>query len=170
MKQCFIKKKEISIIFEVYDREAGTYSYIAIQYFSTWNEFAPLQGTFGIAWRHFCCYSSWGWWYWYLACSVSSVTQSCLKFNDLMDCSMPGFPVQYQHPEFTQTHVHRVGDAIQPSHPLPAPSSHLHSVPASRSFPMSQVFASNGQSIWVSASASVLPMNIQDWFPLGWTG
>ena len=48
-------------------------------------------------------------------------------------------------------------------------SAHLHSYPASRSFPMSQFFASGGQSIGVSASASVLPMNIQDWFPLGWT-
>ena len=49
-------------------------------------------------------------------------------------------------------------------------SSHLQSFPASGSFPMSPFFASGGQSIRVSASASVLPMNIQDWFPLGWTG
>ena len=49
-------------------------------------------------------------------------------------------------------------------------SSCLQSFPESGSFPMSQVFASGGQSIGVSASASVLPMNIQDWFPLGWTG
>ena len=49
-------------------------------------------------------------------------------------------------------------------------SSRLHSCPASGSFQMSQFFASGGQSIGVSASASVLPMNIQDWFPLGWTG
>ena len=49
-------------------------------------------------------------------------------------------------------------------------SSHLQSFPASGSFPMSQFFTSGGQSIGVSASASVLPMNIQDWFPLGWTG
>ena len=48
-------------------------------------------------------------------------------------------------------------------------SSHLQSFPASRSFPMSQLFTSGGQSIGVSASASVLPMNIQDWSPLGWT-
>ena len=48
-------------------------------------------------------------------------------------------------------------------------SSHLQSFPASGSFPMSQVFASGGQSIGISASKSVLPMNIQDWFPLGWT-
>ena len=49
-------------------------------------------------------------------------------------------------------------------------SSRLQSFPASGSFPMSQFFASGGQSIWVSASTLVLPMNIQNWFPLGWTG
>jgi len=49
-------------------------------------------------------------------------------------------------------------------------SSCLHSFPASGSFPMNQFFTSSGQSIGASASASVLPMNIQDWFPLGWTG
>jgi len=73
--------------------------------------------------------------------------------------------------ELTQTHVHRVGDAIQPSHPVSIPfSSCLQSFPASGSFLMSQLFASGGQSIGVSASTSVLPMNIQDWFPLGLTG
>jgi len=65
----------------------------------------------------------------------------------------------------------RVGDVIQPSHPLVVPfSSCLQSFPASGSFPVSQFFESGGQSIGISASASVLPMNIQDWFPLGWTG
>ena len=52
----------------------------------------------------------------------SSVTQSCLTLCDPMNRSMPGFPVYHQLPEFTQTHVHRVGDAIQPSHPLSSPS------------------------------------------------
>ena len=52
----------------------------------------------------------------------SSVAQSCLTLCDPKDCRMPGFPVHYQHPEFTQTHVHQVGDAIQLSHPLPSPS------------------------------------------------
>ena len=52
--------------------------------------------------------------------SVQSL--SCLTLCDPMDCSMPGFPVHYQLPEFAQTHVHRVGDAIQPSHPLSSPS------------------------------------------------
>ena len=52
----------------------------------------------------------------------SSVTQSCLTLCDPMDCIMPGLTVHDQLPEFTQTHVHRVGDAIQPSHPLSSPS------------------------------------------------
>ena len=52
----------------------------------------------------------------------SSVAQSCLTLCNPMNCSMPGLPVHHQLPEFTQTHVHRVGDAIQPSHPLLPPS------------------------------------------------
>ena len=56
------------------------------------------------------------------------------------------------------------------SSPVVLFSSCLQSFPASRSFPMSQFFISGGQSIGVSTYASVLPMNIQDWFPLGWTG
>ena len=52
----------------------------------------------------------------------SSVAQSCPTHCDPMDCSTPGFPVHHQLPEFTQTHVHWVGDAIQPSHPLSSPS------------------------------------------------
>ena len=104
-------------------------------------------------------------------CWVSSVAQSC---PTLWDSRTAGLPVHHQLLEFTQTHVHWVGDAIQPSHPLSSPSiflsSHLQSFPASRSLPMSQSFPSGGQSIGVSAAASVLPMNNQDWFPLGWTG
>ena len=87
-----------------------------------------------------------------------------------MDCSTPGLPVYHQLPEFTQTHVDWVSDAIQPSHPVVPVSSCLQSFPASGSFQMSQLFASGGRSIGVSASTSGLPMNIQDWFPLGWTG
>ena len=54
--------------------------------------------------------------------SVSSVIQSCLTFYDPMNCSTPGLPVHHQLPEFTQTHVHWVGDAIRPYHPLSSPS------------------------------------------------
>ena len=53
---------------------------------------------------------------------ISSVAQSCPTVCDPMNCSTPGLPVHHQLPEFTQTHVHRVGDAIQPSHPLSSPS------------------------------------------------
>ena len=88
-----------------------------------------------------------------------------------MNRSTWGFPVHHQLPEFTQTQVHWVGDAIQPSYPLSSPSPPaLKSFPASGSFQMSQHFASGDQSIGVSASTSVLPMNTQDWSPLGWTG
>ena len=103
----------------------------------------------------------------------NSVAQSCLTLCNPMDCCMPGFLVLRQLPELAQTHVHWVGDAIH--HPtisfsvIPF-SSCLQFFPASGSLPVSQFFASGGQSIGVSASASVLPMNIQDWRPLGWTG
>jgi len=69
----------------------------------------------------------------------SSVTQSSLTFCNPKNCSTPGLPVHHQLPEFTQTHVHRVGDAIQPS-VIPF-SSCPQSLPASGSFPMSQLFA-----------------------------
>ena len=95
----------------------------------------------------------------------SSVAQSCPPLCDPMDCSTPGLPVHHQLPEFTQTHVHRNSDAIQPSHLLLSPVP-----PASGSFLGSQFFVSGGQSFRASASATVLPMNIQDWFPLGLTG
>ena len=92
----------------------------------------------------------------------SSVTQSCPTFCDPMDCSMPGLPVHHQLPDLTQTHVHWVSDAIQPSHPVIPFSSCLQSFPEPGSFQMSQIFISGGQNIGISASASVLPMNIQD--------
>ena len=87
-----------------------------------------------------------------------------------MNCSTPGFPVHHQLPDLTQAHVHWVGDAIQPSHPLFSPSPPALIFPSIRSFPMSQFFESGGQSIRASGSASVLPINIQDWFPLWLTG
>ena len=93
----------------------------------------------------------------------SSFTQLYPILCNPMDCSTPGFPVHHQLLELTQTHVHRVGDVV----PF---SSCLQSFPASGSFQMRQFFSSGGQSIRVSASASVLPMNIQNRFPLGWTG
>ena len=163
--------------------------------------------------------------YQFSSVQFSSVTQSCLTLCNAMDCSTPGFPVFHHLPEFAQTHVHWVGDAMSSS---VIPFSCLHSFPTRRSsdlplaalwtaasqvslsftisqsllklmsiesmmpsnplvlchplllwpsiFPSIRVFSSEstlligGQSIGASASASVLPVNIQDWFPLGWTG
>ena len=108
----------------------------------------------------------------YYCCSV---TQSYLTLWDTMDCSKPGFPVLHHLLESAQTHVHWVGWWCHPtisSSVIPF-SSCLQSFSASGSFPMSRLFASSVQSIGVSASASAsafLPMNIQDWFPLGLTG
>ena len=100
----------------------------------------------------------------------SSVTQSCPTLCDPMNCRTPGLPVHHQLQELTQTHVHPVSDAIQPSHLLPSPSPPVpKSLPASESFPMSQLFTWAGQSIGISALASVFPMNTQDW-SLEWTG
>ena len=105
---------------------------------------------------------------WHESIKFSSDAQSC---SAVCDWSTPGLPVHHQFPEFTQTHVHWVGDAIQPSHPLSSLSPPaLNLCQHQGLFQMSQLFASGGQSIGVSASASVLPMNTQDWSPLGWTG
>ena len=108
--------------------------------------------------------------------AILTVVRLLLLFSHVwlcshMDCSMPGFPVFNHLQQFVQTHIHWVGDAIQPSHPL--------SSPFPCAFNLSQY---HGVCQWIgslhslalhqsmSASASVLPMNIQDWFPLGFPG
>ena len=101
--------------------------------------------------------------------SVSSVAQSCLTLCDPMDCSMPGFPVHHQLPEPTQSHVHCIGDVIQPPHLLSSPSPPTFNLCQHQSL-FQWVGSSGCQSTGVSASASVLPMNIQDWFSLWRTG
>ena len=74
-----------------------------------------------------------------------------------MDCSTSGFLVHHQLPELAQIHVHRIGDAIQPFHPLSSPSPPApQSLPASESFPMSQLFTWGGQSIGIF-SFSIIP-------------
>ena len=100
----------------------------------------------------------------------SLVAQLCLTLCNPMNRSMPGLPVHHHLPEFTQTRVHRVNDAIQPSHPRlspspPAPNPSQHQ----ESFPMSQLFSWSGQSTGASASASFLPRKSQGWSPLEWT-
>ena len=87
-----------------------------------------------------------------------------------MNCSTSRLPVHCQFPELTQTHVHRVNDAIQPSHPLSSPSPAFILSQHQGPFQWVSSSTSDGHSIGASASASVLPMNIQDWFPLRWTG
>ena len=97
-----------------------------------------------------------------------SVAQSCPTLCNPKHCSTPGFPNLHCLPEFAPTHVYWVDDAIQPSHLLSPPSPALSLSQHQGLFPMSQLFASGGQSI--GASALVLLMNIQGWFPLGLTG
>ena len=98
-----------------------------------------------------------------LSVQSGSVAQLCPTLCDPMDCSTPGLPVHHQLPEFTQTHVHRLSDAIQSSHPLlcPSPPAFNLSQP-SGPFQMSQFFTSGGQSTGVSDLASVLPVNTRD--------
>ena len=100
----------------------------------------------------------------------SSVAQSCPTLCDSMDCNMPGLPIHYQLLELAQLMA-----ISQWCHPTISSSvipftSRLQSFPGLGSFQISQLFASDGQSIGVSASALVLSMNIQGWFPLGLTG
>ena len=119
---------------------------------------------------------NWGFIHFKVFSSLQSLTQSCPTLCNSMDCSTPGFPVYHQLLELAQTHVHReFAHSCQWWHPTISSSvvpfsSCLQYFPASGSFWKSQLFAWGGQSIGVSASASVLPMNIQDWFPLGLTG
>ena len=105
----------------------------------------------------------------FILCSwiqFSSVSQSCPTLCNSMDCSTSGFPVHHQLLEVTQTHVHQVCDAIQPSHPLSSPSPPAFSLSQHQGF-----FQSVSSSHQV---AKVLELQLQhqsfQWFPLGWTG
>ena len=89
-----------------------------------------------------------------LALLCCSVTQLCLTL-----CNTPGFPVLHHLLEFAQTRVHWISDAIQSSHPLLSPSPPAFNL----------IQHQGGQNIGALASASVLPVDIQGWFPLGWT-
>ena len=101
----------------------------------------------------------------------SSVAQSCPTLCDTMNHSMPGLPVHHQPPEFTQTHVQWVGDAIQPSHPLSSPSPPAFNLSQHQGlFQWVSSWHQVAKVIGVSASTSVLPVNTQDWSPLEWTG
>ena len=100
-----------------------------------------------------------------------SVPQSCLTLCNPMDCSTPGFPVLHHLSEKAQTHLHQVGDAIQPTHPLSSGSPPVFNLSHHQGlFKWVRSSPSGGQTIGASASALVFPMNIQDCFPLGLTG
>ena len=99
----------------------------------------------------------------------SSVTRSCPTLCDPMDCSTPGLPVHHQLPKLTQLHVHQVGDAIQPFHPLSSLSP-PSIFPSIRVFSSESVLRIRWPKYW-SFSFSISPSNdIQDSFPLGLTG
>ena len=105
-----------------------------------------------------------------LKAEISSVVQSCPTLCNPMDCSMPCLPditipgVYSNSCSLSWWYHPTISSSVVPF------SFHLQSFPASESFPMSWFFASGGQRIEISPSASVLSMSIQDWFPLGWTG
>ena len=102
-----------------------------------------------------------------LCCKPSSVAQSCPTLSDPMDCSTLGLPVHHQPSELVHTHVHWVSDAIQPSHPLSSASPPTFNLSQNQGlFQWVGSFHQVGKVLGVPTSASVLPMNIQDWSPL----
>ena len=90
--------------------------------------------------------------------SISSVIQSCLTLCDPMDCSTPGFPVHHQLPEPTQIHVHRLSDAIQPSHPLSSTSSPAFNCSQNQVFSKESVLRIRWPKYW-SFNFSISPSN-----------
>ena len=103
----------------------------------------------------------------YLLLSLSCLL-NCIWLCDPVDCSMPGFSVLHYLPEIAPAHVHWVGDAIQPSHPVSPTSPPALNLSQHQHLFQWVSSASGGQNI--GASASVLPMNRQGWVPLGLTG
>ena len=99
-----------------------------------------------------------------------SAAQLCLTLCNPMDCSTPCSSVLHDHLELAQSHVHWVDDTIQPSHPLPSPSPAFN-LPSIRVFSNESALPIRWPKYWsFSFSITVLPMTIQDWFPLGLTG
>ena len=93
-----------------------------------------------------------------LSAQFSSVSQSCPTLCDPMDCSMPGLPIHHQLLEPTQTHVHRISDAIQPSHPLSSPSPPASVVPSITAFSSESVLRIRWPKYW-SFNFSISPSN-----------
>ena len=105
-----------------------------------------------------------------LIINCCSVAQSCLTLCDPVDCSTPGFPVLHYLVEFAQIHVYWVGDAIQPLHSLSSPSPPAFNLYQHQGLSQRVSYSNQVPKYWSFASSSVLPMNTQDWFPLGWAG
>ena len=108
--------------------------------------------------------------YIYPSVQFSSVTQLCPTFCHPMNRSTPGLPIHHQLPEFTQTHIHRVSDAIQPSHPLSSPSPFAPNPSQHQSLFQWVIFTWGGQSTGDSALASFLSKKSQGWSPSECTG
>ena len=105
-----------------------------------------------------------------ISVQFSSVAPSCLTLYDHMNCSMPGLPVHHHLLEFTQTHLHWVSDAIQPSHPLSSPSPPAPNPSQQQSLFQWVKLHMRWQSTGASALASFLPKKSQGWSPSECTG
>ena len=100
----------------------------------------------------------------------SSIAQLRPTLCDPIYCSTPGFPVHHQLPEFTQTHVHWVDDVIQSSHPLSSPSPPTLNLCQHQGLLNESALCIRWPKYWSFSLSITPPMNIQDWFPFGWTG
>ena len=99
-------------------------------------------------------------------CCCCSVAQSCPTLCSPVDCSTPGLPAPHHLLAFSQVDVYCIGDAVQPSHPLTSSTLSALNVSQHQGLFQCCLFSSDDQNTGASASASVLPVNIQDWFPL----
>ena len=125
-----------------------------------WCFYLPTSTVYSVLFLLICSSS-------YFSVQFSSVTQSCTTLWDLMDCNTAGFPVHHQLPELTQTHVHWVSDAIQPSHPLSSPSPPAFNLSQHQVFSSQSILCYRWPKYW-SFSFSISPSNeYWDWFPLG---
>ena len=119
-----------TLCFPLHHRTVRTHSGLGSRLFSVMVESPPtLTWSSNVTLDHLIAFSFSSLWHLFsiffllsFSDQIRSVAQSCLTLRDPMNPSTPGLPVHHQLPEFTQTHVHRVSDAIQPSHPLSSPS------------------------------------------------
>ena len=105
-----------------------------------------------------------------LLVQFSSVAQSCQILCDPMNHSTPALPVHHQLPEFTQTHIHRVSDAIQPFHPRSSPSPPAPNPPSIRVFSNESALRVRWPKYWSFSFSIIPPKKSQGWSPSEWTG